>query len=195
MQIDLFASPLLIAGVDEAGRGPLAGPVVAAAVILGEKHSLVGLDDSKKLSAKKRELLFIEICSQAKAYAIAEASVAEIDELNILQATLVAMKRAVMRLTVQPQKILVDGIHCPDVAIPCEAMIGGDGLVESISAASILAKVYRDRLMTKLDQEYPGYGFADHAGYGTKRHLAALQHLGITPIHRKTFGPVKALLT
>lgn len=185
---------LLIAGVDEAGRGPLAGPVVAAAVILNPEHPITGLDDSKKLSAKKRENLFDEICKKAKAFAIAEASVAEIDELNILQASLLAMQRAVNQLNLQPDKILVDGTFCPKVNMLSEAIIDGDAKVQEISAASILAKVYRDRLMQKLDQEHPGYGLAQHAGYPTKLHLQALQTLGISPIHRKSFAPVRALL-
>ncbi len=183
-----------MAGVDEAGRGPLAGPVVAAAVILDPARPIAGLNDSKKLSAKKRELLFNEICEKAQSYAIAEASVAEIDAINILQASLLAMQRAVEKLAIQPDKILVDGTFCPKVSMDSEAIIQGDGLIPAISAASILAKVYRDRLMDQLDETYPGYGFKSHAGYGTKKHLEALKTLGVSPIHRKTFAPIKALL-
>ena len=185
---------LFIAGVDEAGRGPLAGPVVAAAVILDENQPIAGLNDSKKISAKKRELLFTEICNKALAYAIGEASVTEIDTLNILQASLLAMQRAVNALPIVPHKILVDGLFCPTVAMDSEAIVQGDALIPAISAASILAKVYRDRLMDNLDITYPGYGFKNHAGYGTKQHLEALKILGITPIHRQTFSPIKALL-
>ena len=195
-QTDLFDQTefMLIAGVDEAGRGPLAGPVVAAAVILDASRPIDGLNDSKKLSAKKRELLFIEICEKAQSYAIAEASVAEIDEINILQASLLAMKRAVEALHIQPDQIRVDGTFCPQVTMPAEAIIQGDSLIPAISAASILAKVYRDRMMDKMDETYPGYGFKNHAGYGTKKHLEALQNLGVTPIHRISFAPIKALL-
>ncbi len=196
MQIELFAeSKLVIAGVDEAGRGPLAGPVVAAAVILDESRPIVGLTDSKKLTSKKREALFSEICAKAHTYAIAEATVAEIDTINILQASLLAMKRAVEALNLKPHKILVDGTFCPAVSMAKEAIVQGDLLVPVISAASILAKVHRDRLMLALDEQYPGYGFANHAGYGTKMHMDALKNLGPCPAHRTTFGPVKKLLT
>lgn len=197
MQTDLFElkSSLIIAGVDEAGRGPLAGPVVAAAVILDEEHPIAGLTDSKKLTAKKRESLFIEICEKAQAFAICEASVEEIDLINILQASLLAMKRAVEMLHLQPHKILVDGTFCPQVTMQKEAIIQGDLLVPAISAASILAKVHRDRLMQQFDLQYPGYGFASHAGYGTKMHMEALKLQGICPIHRKSYAPIKALLT
>lgn len=192
---DLFSeATCFIAGVDEAGRGPLAGPVVAAAVILDVAQPILGLNDSKKLSAKQREALFDVICLNAKAYAIAEASIAEIETLNILQASLLAMKRAVEALSLQPDQIQVDGTFCPLVAMPAEAIIQGDRLVPAISAASILAKVYRDRLMAEYDLTYPGYGFAKHAGYGTAAHLSALKTLGICPIHRKTYAPIKALL-
>ncbi len=195
-QFDLFnhVEPTLIAGVDEAGRGPLAGPVVAAAVILDPQRPIVGLNDSKKLSAKKRAQLYQEICEKALSFAIAEASISEIDTLNILQASLLAMQRAVAKLGIQPDKILVDGTFCPEVSMASEAIIQGDRLVPAISAASILAKVYRDQVMNQLADIYPGYGFKDHAGYGTKKHLDALKTLGITPIHRKTFAPIKALL-
>ena len=182
-----------IAGVDEAGRGPLAGPVVAAAVILDPLQAIKGLNDSKKLSAAKRALLFKEICAKAGAFAICEASHEEIDQINILRASLLAMQRAVNALRLQPDKILVDGTFCPDVSMPAEAIIQGDALIPAISAASILAKVYRDHLMAKFEHQYPGYGFAKHAGYPTKAHLLALQQLGASPIHRKSFGPVKKL--
>ena len=195
-QIDLFdcTEAMLIAGVDEAGRGPLAGPVVAAAVILDPAKPIMGLNDSKKLSAKKRESLFSEICEHALSYAIAEASVAEIDDINILQASLLAMQRAVENLKIQPDKIMVDGTFCPKVSMHSEAIIQGDSLIPAISAASILAKVYRDRIMDQMDETHPGYGFKDHAGYGTQKHLAALKTLGASPIHRTTFAPIKALL-
>lgn len=195
MQSDLFTEDVVtfVAGVDEAGRGPLAGPVVAAAVILDEFKPIIGLNDSKKLNAKKREALFIEICSKAKAFAIAEASVEEIDTINILQASLLAMKRAVEALPTKPHKILVDGTFCPEVLMAREAIIGGDALVPAISAASILAKVHRDRIMLELDRSYPGYGFANHAGYGTKAHLVALKLLGACPVHRKSYAPIKNL--
>ena len=186
---------LYVAGVDEAGRGPLAGPVVAAAVILDEGSPILGLTDSKKLSAKKREALFSEIISKAKAFAIAEASVEEIDTLNILQASLLAMKRAVEALPIQPHKVLVDGTFCPAVTMQKESVIQGDLLIPAISAASILAKVHRDRLMVDLDAQYPGYGFAAHAGYGTKKHMEALQSLGPCLAHRTTFAPVRNLVT
>lgn len=197
MQIDFdFSSEasMQVAGVDEAGRGPLAGPVVAAAVILDPAQPIIGLNDSKKLNAAKREALFIEICTKAKAFAIAEASVIEIDNINILQASLLAMQRAVEALSIIPDKILVDGTFCPKVNIPSTAIIDGDALIKEISAASILAKVHRDRLMQQLDREHPGYGFAQHMGYGTARHIAALQILGICAIHRKSFAPIKKLL-
>jgi len=196
MQIALdfeCSSDLCIAGVDEAGRGPLAGPVVAAAVILDPKQPIKGLHDSKQLTKAKRRLLYEEICSKARAFAIKEASQEEIDTLNILQASLLAMRRAVEALSIRPEKILVDGLFCPPVAIAAEAIIKGDALVPAISAASILAKVYRDQLMQDFDREYPGYGFGQHAGYPTKAHLQALQTLGASPIHRQSFGPVKNL--
>jgi ribonuclease HII len=184
-----------LAGVDEVGRGPLAGDVVAAAVILGEGHGIVGLADSKKLSEKKREALFEEITEKALAFFVARASVEEIDELNILQASLLAMKRAVEGLVRQPVFVLVDGNKLPRWTYASEAVIKGDSLIEEISAASILAKVTRDRELDTLDTLYPGYGLARHKGYPTKAHLLALQHLGPCIIHRKSFGPVKSLLS
>ena len=180
----------LTAGVDEAGRGPLAGPVVAAAVILDELNPINGLNDSKKLSAKRREALFDEIRARALCFAIAEASVQEIDEINILQATLLAMKRAVEALRLPPKLVLVDGNRLPILSIRSEAIVQGDALVPAISAASILAKVHRDRLCEEMHQRYPVYGFDQHKGYGTAQHMAALQAHGPADCHRMTFAPV-----
>ena len=182
----------LIAGVDEAGRGPLAGPVVAAAVILDERQPIVGLADSKKLSARRREALFDEILAKALCCSIAEASVAEIETLNILQATLLAMQRAVAGLRLKPGHVLVDGNRLPTLPITSEAIVKGDSLIPAISAASILAKVTRDRWCAQVDLDYPQYGFAKHKGYGTAVHLQALQTHGACPLHRKTFAPVAA---
>ena len=184
----------LVAGVDEAGRGPLAGPVVAAAVILDERHPIQGLADSKKLTVLRRERLFDEIRAKALCCSIAEASVEEIDRLNILQATLVAMRRAVAGLRLKPNKVLVDGNRLPTLEVLAEAIVGGDALVPAISAASILAKVHRDRWCLTLDQQYPQYGFAQHKGYGTAAHLAALQTHGPCAQHRTSFRPVAELL-
>lgn len=183
-----------IAGVDEVGRGPLAGDVVAAAVILDPTKPIKGLADSKKLSEKRRESLFDEIIDKAKAFAIARCSPKEIDELNILQASLLAMHRAVDALGIAPCEILVDGNRLPNWPYKSRAIIGGDASVEQISAASILAKVTRDREMVDLDLVYPGYGFAQHKGYPTKLHLDALSVKGITPLHRQSYGPVKRFL-
>ena len=185
---------LLIAGVDEAGRGPLAGPVSAAAVILDPARPISGLDDSKKLSPPRRAILERAIQDHALAWAVAWASVEEIDRLNILHASLLAMQRAVAALPIQPERILVDGNRCPDFAVEAQAIIGGDGLVPAIGAASILAKVARDRLMVQMEQDFPGYGFAGHKGYPTRIHLEALRRLGPCPAHRRSFGPVRALL-
>ena len=187
-------APGLVAGVDEAGRGPLAGPVVAAAVILDDLHPIAGLADSKKLTAARREALFDEIRARALCFSIAEASVEEIDRLNILQATLLAMRRAVLGLRLKPKMVLVDGNRLPTLDIPAEAIVKGDALVPAISAASILAKVHRDRWCVQVDEQYPQYGFAGHKGYGTAEHLAALQAHGACPQHRKTFAPVTAVL-
>lgn len=181
----------LVAGVDEVGRGPLAGDVVAAAVILPEAHTLNGLTDSKKLSEKKRETLFDEIKQQALYWAIGRASVQEIDELNILQASLLAMKRAVDSLEVSPDFVQVDGNKLPKWRYESEAIVKGDLKIGAISAASILAKVTRDREMYALDIELPGYGFAQHKGYPTKVHLAALESLGVSDFHRRSYAPVK----
>jgi ribonuclease HII len=181
----------LICGVDEAGRGPLAGPVVAAAVILDPAHPIAGLDDSKVLSAKKREALYVQICEHALAFCIAEASVEEIDTLNILQATMLAMRRAVEGLALTPELAQIDGNRCPPLAIPAQAIIGGDALVPAISAASILAKVTRDRQLVELHQAHPQYGFDVHAGYGTARHMQALEQHGPCVHHRRSFAPVR----
>ncbi|MDX2504696.1 MAG: ribonuclease HII [Gammaproteobacteria bacterium] len=186
--------PGLIAGVDEVGRGPLAGPVVTAAVILDPDNPVEGLDDSKKLTEKKRTILAARIREKALCYSIARAEQEEIDELNIFQATLLAMQRAVAGLSIIPDKVLVDGKFCPDILLPCEAVIKGDSRVAAISAASILAKVSRDNEMIAMEEAYPGYGFAQHKGYPTKVHIAALSELGISPIHRRSFKPVQKLL-
>ena len=182
--------PGLVAGVDEAGRGPLAGPVVAAAVILDDLHPIAGLNDSKKLSASRREALFDEIRAKALCCSVAEASVEEIDRLNILQATLLAMRRAVQGLRLKPAKVLVDGNRLPPLEVLAEAIVGGDAKVAAISAASILAKVTRDRQLVELHARHPEYGFDRHKGYGTAEHLRALHTLGPLPEHRKSFAPV-----
>lgn len=181
----------LVAGVDEVGRGPLCGPVVTAAVILDPSKPILGLNDSKKLSEKKREQLFTEIKTKAVAWSIGRAEVAEIDQLNILQATLLAMQRAIELLSITPKLALIDGNRCPKLTIPCSAVIKGDATIPAIAAASILAKVTRDKEMLELDKRYPGYGIAGHKGYPTAIHLAALQQLGPTPIHRHSFTPVR----
>lgn len=180
----------LLAGVDEAGRGPLAGPVVAAAVILDDLKPIAGLNDSKKLSEKRREKLYDEILAKALCCSIAEASVKEIDELNILQATLMAMRRAVEGLRLKPLKVLVDGNRLPVLDVRAEAIVQGDALVPAISAASILAKVSRDRMCVQLHAQYPQYGFDRHKGYGTAEHLQALAEHGPSPWHRTSFAPV-----
>lgn len=185
---------ILICGVDEAGRGPLAGAVFAAAVILDERQPIEGLADSKKLSEKKREKLALEIRQRALAWAIASAEVEEIDRINILQASLLAMKRAVERLRPCPDQVLVDGLHCPALAIPSQAIVKGDASVAQISAASILAKTARDAAMLALHERYPQYGFDRHKGYGTADHLAALRRHGASPEHRASFAPVRAVL-
>ena len=180
----------LLAGVDEAGRGPLAGPVVAAAVILDDLKPIVGLNDSKKLTEKRREKLYDEILAKALCCSIAEASVQEIDTLNILQATLLAMRRAVGGLRLKPVKVLVDGNRLPVLDVRAEAIVQGDALVPAISAASILAKVHRDRMCAQLHAQYPQYGFDRHKGYGTAEHLQALAEHGPSPWHRSSFAPV-----
>ncbi len=182
------------AGVDEAGRGPLAGPVVAAAVILPEGFRLEGLADSKQLSESRREALAERIRAEAIAWSLGRAEVAEIDRLNILQATMLAMQRAVAGLAAPPDRVLVDGNRCPDLPCPAEAIIKGDATVPAISAASILAKVARDREMVELDARYPQYQLARHKGYPTRAHLQALAEHGVSPVHRRSFGPVRRLL-
>jgi ribonuclease HII len=189
-----FDTPGLMAGVDEAGRGPLAGPVVAAAVILDELKPIKGLDDSKQLGPRTRERLFDEIRAKALCVCIAEASVEEIDALNILQATLLAMRRAVEGLRLKPAKVLVDGNRLPVLSMQAEAIVRGDATVKAISAASILAKVHRDRLCLTLHEQHPLYGFDGHKGYPTPAHLAALREHGACPHHRRSFGPVRAVL-
>lgn len=184
----------LVAGVDEAGRGPLAGPVVAAAVILDDRNPIAGLADSKVLTARRRDKLFDEIRAKALCCSIAQASVDEIDQINILQATMLAMRRAVEGLRLKPGLVLVDGNRLPVLAMRAEAIVKGDSKVAAISAASILAKVTRDRWCAELDAQYPQYGFAGHKGYGTAEHLQALQTHGACPEHRKTFSPVAKVL-
>lgn len=187
-------TPGLMAGVDEAGRGPLAGPVVAAAVILDDTHPIHGLADSKKLSAARRDRLYDEIRAKALCCSVAQATVEEIDQFNILQATLLAMRRAVHGLRLKPQRVLVDGNRLPVLDVLAETVVGGDAKVPAISAASILAKVTRDRGCLLLDEQYPQYGFARHKGYGTEEHLAALREHGPCPAHRRTFSPVRESL-
>ncbi|WP_179403818.1 ribonuclease HII [Burkholderia guangdongensis] len=184
----------IVCGVDEAGRGPLAGPVVAAAVILDPARPIDGLDDSKALSAKKRDALYELIVARARAYCVASASVEEIDSLNILHATMLAMKRAVEGLAVVPTLAQIDGNRCPTLAVRSEAIVGGDALVPGISAASILAKVTRDRMLVELHEQFPVYGFNVHAGYGTAKHLAALREHGPCVHHRRSFAPVRDVL-
>ncbi|VAW46520.1 Ribonuclease HII [hydrothermal vent metagenome] len=183
---------MLIAGVDEAGRGPLAGPVTTSAVIL--KRPIVGLDDSKKLSEKKRLALVDIIKAEALAWSVVHVPVDKIDQINILQATMLGMQQAIQALVITPNKVLVDGNKAPDFGIEAEAIVGGDGIEPAISAASILAKTARDQLMVDMDTEFPGYGFAQHKGYGTKQHVIAINQLGPCKHHRKTFTPVKQLL-
>ena len=184
----------LTCGVDEAGRGPLAGPVVAAAVILDPHNPIDGLNDSKKLSAKRREALAIEIRAKALAWSVAEASVEEIDQINILHASMLAMQRAVRGLALTPEKALIDGNRCPLLACPAEAIVGGDGKVAAIAAASILAKTVRDAGMLSLHANYPMYGFDRHMGYPTAFHLQALREHGPSPVHRRSYAPVAQLL-
>jgi ribonuclease HII len=184
----------LLAGVDEAGRGPLAGPVIAAAVILDPENPVEGLRDSKQLTARRRESLYEEITGTAIAWSVGRADVEEIDRINILQATLQAMRRAVEQLVPAATHVLVDGNQCPPLDCPVEAIVKGDSKVAAISAASIIAKVTRDREMIEMDGLYPGYGLAGHKGYPSSAHLEALQRLGVTPIHRRSYAPVRRLL-
>jgi ribonuclease HII len=196
VQKDLFAplNPRFSCGVDEAGRGPLAGPVFAAAVVLNPKVKIAGIADSKTLSAAERERLATEIKAGAIAWAIAAASVEEIDTLNILQASLLAMKRAIEALGTAPDEVLVDGLHCPRVGFPVRAIVDGDALVPQIAAASILAKTARDAVMCELHLMYPEYGMDQHKGYATSQHLLAIERYGVTPVHRRTYAPVRAAL-
>jgi len=189
--LDFNLVEALVAGVDEVGRGPLCGAVVTAAVILDPGKPILGLNDSKKLSLARREALFDEIQEKALAWCVARAEVAEIDRLNILHATMLAMQRAVEGLQVQPRLALIDGNRCPKLAVPSAPVVKGDSQVPAIAAASILAKVTRDREMQMLDALYPGYGLAGHKGYPTAEHLDALRRLGPTPIHRRSFAPVR----
>lgn len=184
----------LICGIDEAGRGPFCGPVSAAAVILDPEKPIAGLNDSKKLSAKKREALAKEIKEKALSWCVAFATVEEIDSMNILRATMLAMRRAVEGLDMRPDEALVDGNKCPDLDIPCRAIVKGDALVQAISAASILAKTARDEVMMQLHAQYPQYGIDKHMGYGTAVHIAALKEHGPAPIHRRSFAPIAELL-
>ena len=190
----VWAGPVLTAGVDEAGRGPLAGPVVAAAVILDELHPIKGLRDSKTLGPVTRERLAAEVRARALCCSVAEASVEEIDRLNILQATLLAMRRAVEGLRLVPRQVLVDGNRLPTLTMPAEAIVKGDAKVAAIAAASIVAKVHRDALLAALHEQYPAYGFAQHKGYPTPEHLAALRLHGACIAHRRSFAPVRAVL-
>ncbi|MGN6666457.1 MAG: ribonuclease HII [Trinickia sp.] len=190
--LDFNSALDIVCGVDEAGRGPLAGPVVAAAVILDPKRRIRGLDDSKVLSAKKREALYDKIVERSLSYCVASASVEEIDRLNILHATMLAMKRAVEGLALMPTLARIDGNRCPQLSVRSEAVVGGDALVPAISAASILAKVTRDRMLLELHAQFPMYGFDSHAGYGTPQHLAALREHGPCEHHRRSFAPVRA---
>ena len=185
---------MIIAGVDEVGRGPLAGPVVSAAVILGPDHGINGLTDSKKLTAKKRETLAEEIKAKATCWALGRAEVEEIDAINILQASLLSMSRAVSALSQRPEKVLVDGNKLPQLDMPAEAIIKGDLLIEEISAASIIAKVTRDNEMKAMGEKYPEYGFERHMGYPTAYHMSALQKHGICDIHRRSYAPVQRQL-
>jgi ribonuclease HII len=192
---ELIIPPGLVCGIDEAGRGPLAGTVVAAAVILDPLRPIAGLNDSKKLSEKKRVALAVLIRERAVAWFVASASVEEIDRLNILHATMLAMQRAVAGLSVQPISALVDGNRCPKLDMPCEAIIKGDGKIASIAAASILAKTVRDAEMLSLHEQYPMYGFDRHMGYPTAAHFKALEEHGASPVHRRSFGPVARQLS
>ncbi|MER2538157.1 MAG: ribonuclease HII [Azonexus sp.] len=192
---ELIIPPGLVCGIDEAGRGPLAGTVVAAAVILDPLRPIAGLNDSKKLSEKKRDALAVLIRERAVAWFVASASVEEIDRLNILHATMLAMQRAVAGLSVRPTGAMVDGNRCPKLDVPCEAIVKGDGKIASIAAASILAKTVRDAEMLDLHSQYPMYGFDRHMGYPTAAHFKALEEHGASPVHRRSFGPVARQLS
>ncbi len=194
MDNEIVIPPGLVAGVDEAGRGPLAGPVVAGAVILDPENPIDGLMDSKRLTALRRDVLYEEIREKALAWAVGHADVEEIDRINILQATMLAMQRAVEALQIVPDHALVDGNRRPDLGCPVQAIVRGDSRVAAISAASIMAKVTRDREMLSLDVIYPGYGLAQHKGYPSKAHIEALENLGVTPIHRRSYAPVRRVM-
>lgn len=194
MDSEIVIPPGLVAGVDEAGRGPLAGPVVAGAVILDPENPIDGLMDSKRLTALRRDVLYEEIREKALAWAVGHADVEEIDRINILQATMLAMQRAVEALQIVPDHALVDGNRRPDLGCPVQAIVKGDSRVAAISAASIMAKVTRDREMLSLDVIYPGYGLAQHKGYPSKAHIEALENLGVTPIHRRSYAPVRRVM-
>jgi ribonuclease HII len=194
MEFELYLPEGRIAGVDEAGRGPLAGPVVAGAVILDPEKPIEGLRDSKRLSASRRDELFDQIRERALAWAVGRAEVEEIDRINILQATMLAMSRAVEALQPSADHALIDGNRCPDLSCTSRAIIKGDSKVPAISAASIMAKVTRDREMLDLDMRYPGYGLAQHKGYPSKAHIEALESLGVTPAHRRSYAPVRRII-
>jgi len=194
MEPELYLPEGRIAGVDEAGRGPLAGPVIAGAVILDPDKPIEGLRDSKRLSASRRDELFDQIRERALAWAVGRADVEEIDRINILQATMLAMSRAVEALQPSADHALIDGNRCPDLSCTSRAIIKGDSKVPAISAASIMAKVTRDREMLDLDRRYPGYGLAQHKGYPSKAHIEALESLGVTPVHRRSYAPVRRVI-
>ena len=194
MESELYLPEGRIAGVDEAGRGPLAGPVIAGAVILDPEKPIEGLRDSKRLSASRRDELFDQIRERALAWAVGRADVEEIDRINILQATMLAMSRAVEALRPCADHALIDGNRCPDLSCTSRAIIKGDSKIAAISAASIMAKVTRDREMLDLDIRYPGYGLAQHKGYPSKAHIAALEILGVTPVHRRSYAPVRRII-
>ena len=194
MDDELLVPTGLVAGVDEAGRGPLAGPVIAGAVILDPENPIAGLKDSKRLTALRRDALYAEIQEKALAWAVGCAEVEEIDRINILQATMLAMQRAVAALVPSAEHALIDGNRCPDLACPAQAIVKGDSRVAAISAASIMAKVTRDREMLSLDVRYPGYGFAQHKGYPSKAHIQALENLGVSPVHRCSYAPVRRIM-
>jgi ribonuclease HII len=194
METDLYVPEGRVAGVDEAGRGPLAGPVIAGAVILDPEKPIAGLRDSKRLSASRRDELYDQIRERALAWAVGRAEVEEIDRINILQATMLAMRRAVEALQPFADHALIDGNRCPDLSCTAQAIIKGDSKVQAISAASIVAKVTRDREMIELDRCYPGYGLAQHKGYPSKAHIEALESLGVTPVHRRSYAPVRRII-
>ena len=193
--LQMIYDDLILAGVDEAGRGPLAGDVIAAAVILCPKNKIPGLIDSKKLSEKNRQKFDAQIKHKSLCWSIARANTQEIETYNILEATMLAMKRAIEGLSLSPEYIIVDGNRLPSWPYPSKALVRGDSIAPCVSAASIIAKVYRDKEMRDLDKIYPGYGFSSHKGYGTKEHIDAIKRLGPTPIHRKTFEPMKSIIT